>query len=270
MALPEAWAVILDLKRSPLSNANAYGRSAQVARMLSGIEKTVFSNSVKCPRCGDELSALPPEGLCCPCLEFRDHEILLSGRVEKILGKWASGRFTLENFQTPTDGHIKVKGIAVRFRPEKDSLFIHGPCGSGKSHIAAALLQEWCSTLRGSVGFERTSHLMRMIRGMKGYEEAAYIEALAAKKLLVIDDLGVGRGTEFTLSVLYEIIEERTHRGRSGLIITSNLTLDQIATKFGDDRLTSRISGMCQTVSMDFPDWRSKDTFSESYHEKCD
>lgn len=98
---------------------------------------------------------------------------------------------------------------------------------------------------------------MRMIRGMKGAEEAAFIESLASKKILVIDDLGVGRGTEFTLSVLYEIIEERTHRGLNGLVITSNLTLDQIAQKFGDDRLTSRISGMCRVLKIDLPDWRN-------------
>lgn len=262
MGLPEAWATILGLDRGTESPAHAAGRAASVRNRLSGIEGAVFSQSVKCQTCGEEWTAIPKEGVCVKCLTLRESEKVLQDRVEKILGKWSAVRFTLDNFKTPTDGHREAKKAAIAFKPESESLFIHGPCGSGKSHLAAALLQEWASALRGSVGFERTTHLMRMIRGMKGFEEALFIENLAAKKLLVIDDLGVGRGTEFTLSVLYEIIEERTHRGRHGLVITSNLSLDQIADKFGDDRLTSRIAGMCRSVHMDLPDWRGRPRFS--------
>lgn len=261
MALPEAWSLILDLRKEALNPRQLKARSDFVRSELERIETIVFSKSVRCPKCGDEWSALPNEGICISCQTFQDSEKVLGDRVQKILGKWSAGRFTLENFQTPTDGHREAKKAALAFNPNNESLFIHGPCGSGKSHLAAALLQEWASVLRGSVGFERTTHLMRMIRGMKGFEEALYIENLAAKKLLVIDDLGVGRGTEFTLAVLYEIIEERTHRGRHGLIITSNLSLDQIADKFGDDRLTSRIAGMCRMIHMDLPDWRGRPMF---------
>lgn len=262
MGLPEAWAVVLGLSRESESPARAAGRAASVKNRLASIEGAVFSSSVECPRCKEEWSALPKEGVCISCISFEESEKVLAERVEKILGKWSAGRFTLEGFRTPTDGHREAKRAASEFNPEKESLFIHGPCGSGKSHLAAAVLQKWSSYLQGSVGFERTTHLMRSIRGMKGFEESLYIESLAAKKLLVIDDLGVGRGTEFTLSVLYEIIEERTHRGRHGLIITSNLSLDEIADKFGDDRLTSRIAGMCKSVHMDLPDWRGKPMFS--------
>lgn len=262
MALPEAWATLLELNRGSESPAHAAGRAASVKNRLAGIEGSVFSQSVKCPTCGEEWTSLPKEGVCLSCLTFQESEKVLRDRVEKILGKWSAGRFTLANFKTPTDGHREAKKAAIAFKPESESLFIHGPCGSGKSHLAAALLQEWASALRGSVGFERTTHLMRMLRGLKGFEEALYIENLAAKKLLVIDDLGVGRGTEFTLAVLYEIIEERTHRGRHGLIITSNLSLDEIADKFGDDRLTSRIAGACRTIHMELPDWRGKPLFS--------
>jgi DNA replication protein DnaC len=123
--------------------------------------------------------------------------------------------------------------------------------------------------MQGSFGFERVSHLMRRLRGLRGHEEADEIDTLASKRLLIIDDIGVGRGTEYTLAVLYEIIEERIHRGIHGLVMTSNLGLEDIAHKFGDDRLTSRIAGSCRMLRADLGDWRikqspPKDLFSDS------
>ena len=266
MPASDAWSVLMGIGRKGsdwiTSPASLKAIEDNCRSALTAIGPKLFTGA-KCPRCGEEVSKNTETGVCLDCVMVDAEKATLDSKLEGMLGAWMKRNCTLDSFQTPTDAHREAKSVAVKFRPDKGSLFIQGPCGSGKTHLAVALLQEWASALRWSVGFERTSHLMRMIRGLRGYEEASYIENLAQKRLLVIDDLGVGRGTEFTLGVLYEIIAERTDMGRNGLIITSNLTLDGIAEKFGDDRLTSRIAGMCEVVKIDLPDWRGKPHFSQ-------
>lgn len=225
---------------------------------LKDLEQNVFSQYVLCSRCKDAVAALPIRGHCVECEKTDDEVAGIKRHLESILSPFALNRFTLENYRTTTQAQENVKEVAIKYRPDKQNLFLWGPCGTGKSHIAIAILQEWAVAMRGSVGYERMTELMRFIRGMRGAEEVDFIESLAARRLLVIDDLGVGRGTEFMLSVVYEIIEARSHRGRAGLIITSNLSPESLSEKFGDDRLSSRISGLFTVHRMEMEDWRIK------------
>ena len=52
-----------------------------------------------------------------------------------------------------------------------------------------------------------------------------YIERLCRFPLLIIDDFGMERGTEYGLEQVYNVIDSR-YRSRKPLIVTTNLTLD--------------------------------------------
>ena len=91
---------------------------------------------------------------------------------------------------------------------------------------------------------------MRLFRGREADEEFALLKLFDGYRCLVIDDLGVGRSTEFSNQIIYEIIERRANAMRNGLIITSNLSLDEFAQKSGDDRLPSRIMGLCRRIKI--------------------
>ena len=66
--------------------------------------------------------------------------------------------------------------------------------------------------------------------------------------LLILDDLGVEKTTEWALQALYVVVNRRYLDGRQ-TIITSNLTLDEVREKLGD-RIASRIVGMCHPVRL--------------------
>ena len=81
---------------------------------------------------------------------------------------------------------------------------------------------------------------------------------LTALPVLVIDDLGIGRDTEFAFQTLYEIVDGRYMAMKGGLIVTSNLSLDDLAAKLGDDRIPSRLASMCKVIRMTGADKRVK------------
>ena len=58
-------------------------------------------------------------------------------------------------------------------------------------------------------------------------DKTEYINALAAYQLLIIDDLGVERNSEYALGIIFSVIDRRIRSGRP-LIIATNLPLSQI------------------------------------------
>ena len=82
-------------------------------------------------------------------------------------------------------------------------------------------------------------------------EERKIIERFVRMPLLLIDDLGTEKLTDSLYSLLHEIIDGRYDRDGGGLIVTSNLSLDDLAEKMGDDRISSRLSEMCQVFSLE-------------------
>ena len=58
-------------------------------------------------------------------------------------------------------------------------------------------------------------------------DKTEYINALASYQLLIIDDLGVERNSEYALGIIFSVIDRRIRSGRP-LIITTNLPLKEI------------------------------------------
>jgi DNA replication protein DnaC len=78
--------------------------------------------------------------------------------------------------------------------------------------------------------------------------EVDIIERHANANIIVLDDLGVERSSEFAIQSLYIIIDKRYSEMRP-TIITSNLSLEEIDVKLGD-RIASRIAGMCRVIEL--------------------
>ena len=161
--------------------------------------------------------------------------------------------FTLEKFNRAAQPHLF--DVASAFNPKMENLYLYGPCGTGKSHIATAIAhRESQKGLRVKVVL--LVDLMRSFRGLEAREEEEAIEKLVVLPVFVIDDLGVGKGTEFVMQIIFEILTKRDNAYQNGLIITSNLDLNELAEKMGTDRLSSRIKGMCKVIKVEGRDWR--------------
>jgi DNA replication protein DnaC len=76
------------------------------------------------------------------------------------------------------------------------------------------------------------------------------VDRLCCCPPLIIDDFGMERGTEYALEQIYNIIDSR-YRSRKPLIVTTNLTLDDIRhpQDTAHARIYDRLLEMCVPVS---------------------
>ena len=76
-----------------------------------------------------------------------------------------------------------------------------------------------------------------------------YIERLCRFPLLIIDDFGMERGTEYGLEQVYNVIDSR-YRSRKPLIVTTNLTLDSLQNPLdtAHARIYDRLLEMCAPI----------------------
>ncbi len=136
-----------------------------------------------------------------------------------------------------------------KFAEQGQGLLIYGGVGSGKtfaaSCVANAVIDKGQSAL--------VSNFIRLInQSNEAWERRqAVVDGLQNYKLLVLDDLGVERQSEYMREQMFNIIDTR-YRSNLPLIITTNLPIEQI--KNTDDiwlkRIYDRILAMC--IPIDF------------------
>lgn len=75
------------------------------------------------------------------------------------------------------------------------------------------------------------------------------LEMVKGCRLLIIDDIGAERVTEWVRERIVSIINTRASNGLC-TIYTSNLSLKGLTDKLGDDRISSRIKGSVQEINL--------------------
>lgn len=137
----------------------------------------------------------------------------------------------------------------TEFRKNGKGLLLYGTVGTGKTFFAAAianaLIDEGYKVLMTNF-----ASLTNKIQGMfEGKQE--FINDLNRYSLLILDDLGAERKSEFMQEMVFNIIDSRY---RSGLpfIITTNLTMDEIKKpqEIGYSRIYDRILERCFPVEV--------------------
>ncbi|MFC1540937.1 ATP-binding protein [Candidatus Latescibacterota bacterium] len=160
-------------------------------------------------------------------------------------------------YRNKTISNIKIpdKIKVIEMMKKRENIFISGPVGSGKTHLAIALLIDSGRHRSNQYRFESTPELFNKIQsGINndtGYTDI--IEDLIRYETLVIDDIGSIKNSEHRKEVLFTIISSR-HSNVKQTIITTNLSLTDIKNSF-DERLASRLSEYTQ-VKMQGTDHR--------------
>ena len=137
----------------------------------------------------------------------------------------------------------------TEFKKDGKGLLLHGTVGTGKTYFAACIANRLVE--QGySVLMTNFTRLSNQIQGMfEGKQK--FIDSLNRYTLLIIDDLGVERNTEYMQEMVYSIVDSRY---RSGLpfIITTNLTADEIKKPqdVGYSRIYDRILERCHPVEV--------------------
>lgn len=199
-------------------------------------------------------------------------------RIERLIGR--SGikkRFqqrTFENFKTDTAERARCYKIAKRYADtfseryaRGEGLYIEGTNGTGKTHLAAAialqLLNEGIPVI-----CKTSSDMFTDIK--KAYDggdmsEAQILDIYKSADLLIIDDLGKEQCSDWSMTTLYSIVNDR-YEDMKPIIVTTNYgaeDLVRVLTPRGYDSgkivaIISRLRETSTAITMAWADYRSQ------------
>jgi len=164
---------------------------------------------------------------------------------------------------------IRAQKLAEAFPVLDRGLFLEGPPGVGKTHLAVAVLQQVVAT-RGARGlYYDTRDLLRVIRStydpVVRTTELEVLRPVMTAELLVLDDLGAEKTSEWVEETLSLIINTRYNERRI-TIFTSNYDSqpdetdpNSLLCRIGF-RMYSRLHEMCDFVELDAADYRVEGT----------
>ena len=133
-------------------------------------------------------------------------------------------------------------------RSENIGLLFWGGVGTGKSFLAGCIANALMAQ-EVPVCMTNFAHILNELNNsFSGRNEV--VERLCRYPLLIIDDFGMERGTEYALEQIYNIVDSR-YRSRKPLIVTTNLTLDEIRhpQDTAHARIYDRLLEMCVPIS---------------------
>lgn len=146
----------------------------------------------------------------------------------------------------------------------KAGIIITGPAGSGKTHIAVAMMKWIASKDPEVVAFfgiypQIIQELRVEASDGSSNESGSMWDKLTNESglfsgLIVIDDIGSAKPTDFELEKLFSIIDRRTNEFFP-TIITTNIPPDQFESVFGA-RISSRLLGYFTIVNTPDHDYR--------------
>lgn len=143
-------------------------------------------------------------------------------------------------------------------KKRNDSLLLFGPFGTGKTGLAVGALRELVER-HGAGMFLTVPNLLDRIRssyGEKGDGDRELLDKVLETPVLMLDDIGAERVTEWVAEKLFTIINTR-HDNLLPTIFTSNLDPKQLAGHVGE-RTAWRIIEMCEVIRLDGPNLRDR------------
>lgn len=134
-------------------------------------------------------------------------------------------------------------------RSENIGLILYGGVGTGKSY-GAACIANYLIERKTPVCMVNLSSVLNSIGGYQSEEKNSFIADLMRYPLLILDDVGMERQTEYALEQVFNVIDAR-YRSGMPLIITTNLSLAELKDPKSRDhaRIYDRILEMCQPVN---------------------
>ncbi len=225
-----------------------------------------------CPICGGTgFTIKEQEGISvavrCPC--FREERLRNLYRNARVPKRYQ--HCDIENFEEHHASQRRAKKLAVKFLEEyplnEAGLLFLGPCGVGKTHLAVGILALLIKEKGANGLFYDFRDLLKEIQGsynpVSEVSELDVLSPVVSTEVLLLDDLGVGKMTEWVRETIEHIINARYNEKRT-TIITSNLPDvpidaegESLERRIGV-RLRSRLYEMCVSVEMKGEDYRKR------------
>ncbi len=192
----------------------------------------------------------------CKCQMLLSKEVLKAMNIPKRYQN-----VSLKNFMQLSKDHKKILSVVdnyIKLKTFKDGkgLMFVGPPGTGKTHLAISILKELYLKYKVKGYFIDTISLLFEIKNL--YEERKtereLLKEIIETPVLVLDDLGNERLSEWSRDIIYYIITNRYNEMKP-IIITSNSYInapDDLPSL--EERLSppiiSRLKNMCSIVEI--------------------
>lgn len=146
---------------------------------------------------------------------------------------------------------------------KNQGLLMYGDVGTGKTHLACCVgnyLMENLTTVFAT-------SLIKILQKAKSFksedDEAEFIARMNRADLLILDDLGAERSTDYALEVVYNVIDSRYRVGKP-MIVTTNLTLAEMqeTQDLRYRRIYDRIFEVCYPLEFTGKSWRMREAAS--------
>lgn len=173
-----------------------------------------------------------------------------------------------DNFEPNTDSLRealrRARAFVDAFPAVDRGLLLRGRHGVGKTHLAVAILKTVVAQKGARAYFYETRELLKLVRDSFSDGDTSEMDVLRPvldADLLVLDDLGAEKTSEWVQETLGLVVNTRYSERRS-TVFTTNLgngtaldDLQSMRVQLGE-RTRSRLLEMCHDVEMDGPDVR--------------
>jgi DNA replication protein DnaC len=255
---------------------------------LKDLPHNAFDTGEVCPTCGEHIYAariiIGGKSVVykkpCSC----QNQIILEENAEKAARDKAmqieiNRRICYESAQVPESfaevtlsGYRRISGTEEAFEAVKSyllnrkenfhvgkGLLLSGPCGTGKTHLGCAILN--CALNDGYRAiYKNVPEMLDLLQPdhAEGEEQGELMKTTCRAGVLLLDDLGAEKPSEWTQKQLTIIIDAR-YRGNRPTIITTNLAGKSLADSCGA-RVYSRLMDESKTavVTLTAEDYRRK------------
>lgn len=214
-----------------------------------------------------------PEEPAVGCLRCRDD--LLEARDRDGLKTWGRAKLHAEcdarfprRFANAHPDHPAVKQWVETWRDDPDSapsLLLAGAVGVGKTWQAYGALREVAITANQNERYMArvsgpsweavtSADLYASLRPRSGVDTERQMETYRNVEVLLIDDLGAAKASEWVEETTYRIISGR-YDDMKPSIFTTNVPLPDLKNALGN-RIASRLAESCRSVVLEGPDRR--------------
>lgn len=205
----------------------------------------------ECEKCRDSGYV---DGEICECMKLR---LRLAGYessgIAKLMDEQTFDTFRLDYYKTNQRSYENMSYVlrtmreyADNFNPDRSgNLLLLGGTGLGKTHLSTALAKTLIDNgydvvYSGAIGMIADFEQHRFGNSAGG-ESGNDLDRYYACDLLIIDDLGAEVSNQFTVSTIYNVLNNRISLGLP-TVISTNLNQNELNARYWD-RITSRILG---------------------------